>query len=363
MSGSTFGTIFRVTTAGESHGPANVVIVDGVPAGLELAAPDLTQELMRRRPGQSHIVSQRKEPDTPEILSGVFEGKTTGTPIAVLVRNQDQKSRDYDAIKNVYRPGHADYTFDAKFGRRDYRGGGRASARETVSRVVAGAIGKKLLRTAGVEIVGFVKQVGEVCAKVNHDVTLEEVERSVVRCPDESASARMEALIQKVRGEGDSIGGVAEFIARGVPRGLGEPVFDKLRADLGKALLSLPAVMGIEFGSGFSAATMRGSEHNDVFRLAAPSDDIPTLSTTTNHHGGMLGGISSGMPIVVRTVVKATSSIPKTQNTIDTLGQRAELSVRGRHDPCLLPRFIPMGEAMMAITLADHLLRSRSARM
>ena len=294
MPGSSFGRAFRVTTAGESHGPANVVIIDGCPPGLPLCEDDIVPDLERRRPGQSKIVTQRKEPDAPEILSGVFEGETTGTPIAMIVRNEDQRSRDYTNIKDVYRPGHADYTFDAKFGRRDYRGGGRSSARETVARVAAGAVAKKLLRHAfGGEVLGYVTQIGDIEATVPSTVTLQQVETlpdgepNIVRCPDPAAAARMVTLIAKMRKDQDSIGGVAEIVARNVPAGLGEPVFDKLKADLGKALFSLPAVMGVEYGTGFAVATARGSQNNDPFETDAEG----RVRTRSNRHGGMLGGI------------------------------------------------------------------------
>jgi chorismate synthase len=365
MGGSVFGHSFRVSTAGESHGPGNVVIVDGCPAGLELSAEDLVPDLERRRPGQSKIVTQRKEPDAPEILSGVFEGKTTGTPIAILVRNEDQKSKDYSAIAEVYRPGHADYSFDAKYGARDYRGGGRSSARETVARVAAGAIAKKLLaRCCGAEVVGYVTQVGDIEATIEGAVTLEQVETlpdgspNIVRCPDPEAAAKMVELIGAMRKQQDSIGGVAEVVARGVPAGLGEPVFDKLKADLAKALFSLPAVLGVEYGSGFGCATMRGSEHNDVFTTEGEK-----VVTESNRHGGMLGGISTGMPIVLRAAVKPTSSLPQPQRTIKKDGEATTVQTFGRHDPCLLPRFVPMAEAMVALVLADHLLRARSQRL
>ncbi|MBX3250703.1 MAG: chorismate synthase [Myxococcales bacterium] len=364
MAGSTFGVAFRVTTAGESHGPGNVVIVDGCPPGIPLTASDLQVDLDRRRPGQSKIVTQRKEADQAEILSGVFEGETTGTPIAVLVRNEDQKSRDYADIADKYRPGHADYTFDAKFGRRDYRGGGRSSARETVARVAAGAIAKRLIATSfGGEVVGYVVQVGDVVAKVPATVSLDQVERlpdgspNIARCPDPEAAAKMVALIEAVRKDQDSIGGTAEIVATGVPAGLGEPVFDKLKADLAKALFSLPAVLGVEYGAGFGVARMRGSENNDAF--VAEGDAI---TTTSNRHGGMLGGISSGMPIVLRAAVKPTSSLPREQPTVTSSGEPTTIRTRGRHDPCLLPRFVPMAEAMVAMTLADHWLRWRAIR-
>ena len=362
MAGNSFGQAFVVTTAGESHGPANVVIIDGCPAGIALSEADLKHDLDRRRPGQSKIVTQRKEADAPEILSGVFEGKTTGTPIAILVRNQDQRSKDYDDIKHLYRPGHADYSFDAKYGIRDYRGGGRSSARETVARVAAGAVAKKVIAEAfGATVVGCVVQVGNIVADVSTDVTEAEVETrpdgtpNIVRCPDPNAADAMIALIQNLRKDQDSVGGVAQIVAHNVPAGLGEPVFDKLKADLGKALLSLPAVLGVEYGVGFGCATMRGSEHNDVFTTDADG----RVRTETNRHGGMLGGISTGMPIVLRAAVKPTSSLPRTQRTITDAGEPAEIATKGRHDPCLLPRFVPMAEAMVALTLADHWLRHR----
>lgn len=361
--GSSFGQAFRVTTAGESHGPGNVVIVDGCPPGIELDADDLLVDLQRRRPGQSAIVSQRDEPDFPEILSGVFEGRTTGTAIAILVRNKDQKSRDYDDIKDVYRPGHADYTFDAKYGFRDYRGGGRSSARETVARVAAGVIAKKIIaRAFGGEVLGYVVRVGDIVADVPDDVTFEQIESNadgtpnIVRCPDPNAAAKMIELIREVRKNQDSIGGVAEIVARNVPPGLGEPVFDKLKADLGKALFSLPAVLGVEYGAGFAVAGMRGSENNDAF--VAPDG---VVQTETNRHGGMLGGISTGMPIVLRAAIKPTSSLPQPQKTVNRALEETTVSTKGRHDPCLLPRFVPMGEAMVAIVLADHWLRHRAS--
>jgi len=365
MPGSTFGQAFRVTTAGESHGPGNVVIIDGCPPDLPLSEEDIVPDLERRRPGQSKIVTQRKEADAPEILSGVFEGKTTGTPIAILVRNEDQRSRDYSNIKDVYRPGHADYTFDAKFGRRDYRGGGRSSARETVARVAAGAVAKKLIAHAfGGEVLGYVTQVGDIEATIPAVVTLDQVETlpdgepNIVRCPDPAAAARMVTLIEKMRKDQDSIGGVAEIVARNVPAGLGEPVFDKLKADLGKGLFSLPAVLGVEYGAGFAVATARGSENNDAFEIDAEG----TIRTRSNRHGGMLGGISSGMPIVLRAAIKPTSSLPRSQDTVTASGDATTIRTTGRHDPCLLPRFIPMGEAMVALVLADHWLRWRAIR-
>jgi chorismate synthase len=357
MPGNTFGEHFRVTTAGVSHGPGYLLIVDGCPPGLPLNEQDLLPDLRRRRPGQSKIVSQRDEPDFPEIWSGVFEGQTDGTPIGILFRNTDSKSQDYADIKDKYRPGHADFTFDAKFGIRDYRGGGRSSARETVCRVAAGAIAKKLLAQHGIRVIGYVKQIGDVVAAIADPtaVTLKDVESTAVRCPDPAAAARMIELIEEVRKERDSIGGISELVATGVPAGLGEPVFDKLKADLGKALLSLPAVLAFEYGVGFAVATARGSQNNDAF--------IPKggkIGMETNRHGGMLGGISSGEPIICRVAVKPTSSLPQPQRTVTRAGEPTEIVTRGRHDPCLLPRFVVMGEAMVAITLIDHLLRQKA---
>ncbi|MHC4995534.1 MAG: chorismate synthase [Planctomycetota bacterium] len=360
MAGNSFGQLFRITTAGESHGPGNVVIVDGVPAGMGLSVDDLRPDLARRRPGQSKLVTQRQEPDEPEILSGVFEGRTTGTSIAILVRNTDQRSHDYSDIMDKYRPGHADYTFDAKYGFRDYRGGGRSSARETTARVAAGAIAKKLLAERyGVSVLGYVTQVGDVKASIPDPaaVTLEGVEASPTRCPDPVAAEKMIELIERVRNEEDSIGGVSELVATGVPAGWGEPVFDKLKADLGKAMFSLPAVLGVEYGAGFGVATARGSENNDIF--VSSGDGV---TTKTNRHGGMLGGISSGLPIVLRCAIKPTSSLSREQDTVTRNGEPTTIRTKGRHDPCLLPRFAPMGEAMMAIVLADHALRQKAQK-
>jgi chorismate synthase len=358
MAGNSFGEMFRVTTAGVSHGPGYVAIIDGCPPGLPLGLEDLLPDLRRRRPGQSKIVTQRDEEDVPEILSGVFEGKTDGTSIGILFRNTDQRSQDYSDIKDKFRPGHADFTFDAKFGFRDYRGGGRSSARETLCRVAAGAIAKKILAQEGARILGYVKQVGDVQAVIADPsaVTLEQVEANPVRCPDAAKAAAMIALIEEVRKDQDSIGGICEMVATGVPPGLGEPVFDKLKADLAKALLSLPAVMGFEYGAGFAVATARGSANNDPF----VRKDGGKIGTSSNRHGGMLGGISSGEPIVCRVAIKPTSSLPQPQRTVTRAGEPTEISTRGRHDPCLLPRFVPMGEAMMALVLVDHWLRHRA---
>ena len=366
MPGNSFGQALRLSTAGESHGPANVCILDGVPPGIPLTVDDLLVDLDRRRPGQSRIVTQRQESDTPQILAGVFDGLTTGTSLAILIPNEDQRSRDYDDIKDLYRPGHADFTFDAKYGRRDYRGGGRSSARETNVRVAAGAVAKKILEHAcDGRVVGYVVQVGDIRAEIADPsaVTLAEVEKladgspNIVRCPDHAAAARMVELIDSVRKQQDSIGGLAEIVATNIPAGLGEPVFDKLKADLAKAMLSLPAVTAFEYGAGMAVVTARGSENNDVFEAEGER-----VRTRTNRHGGMLGGISSGMPIVLRAAVKPTSSLPLEQETVTREGDAATIRTKGRHDPCLLPRFVPMAEAMVALVLADHLLRWRAQR-
>jgi chorismate synthase len=360
MPGNTFGKLFRITTAGESHGPGNVVIIDGIPPGIPLKSGDLQYDLDRRKPGQSRVTTQRKESDEAEILSGVFDGKTTGTSVAILIRNEDQKSKDYSDIKDKYRPGHADFTYDAKYGFRDYRGGGRSSARETNVRVAAGAVAKKLLKSHyGVEIVGYVKQIGHLVANIPapEKVTLEQVESNIVRCPDSALAEEMIDLIDTVRKDLDSVGGTSEIVAVGVPPGWGEPVFDKLKADLAKAMMSIPAVLGFEYGAGFQVASSKGSENNDIFY-----EEDGEIKTKTNRHGGILGGISTGMPIVVRCAVKPTSSLAREQQSVNDKGKEVNLRTTGRHDPCLVPRFVPIGEAMMAITLADHALRQETVR-
>lgn len=370
MAGNSFGQAFRITTAGESHGPGNVVIIDGVPPGIPISVEDLLVDLNRRKPGQSKIVTQRKEADHPEIIAGVFEGVTTGTSLAILIRNEDQRSKDYSDIKDKYRPGHADYTYDAKYGFRDYRGGGRSSARETNVRVAAGVVAKKILEAAfGGRVVGYVKQVGDLRAQIEDPaaVTADQVEKlangelNPVRCPDHEVANQMIELIDQVRKEGDSIGGVAEVVAINVPAGLGEPVFDKLKADIAKALFSIPAVLGVEYGSGFACATMRGSENNDHFVTGESSEEeTPVITTDSNRHGGSLGGISTGQPVVFRAAVKPTSSLLIEQPTVTKQGEPTSIKTKGRHDPCLLPRFVPIAEAMIAITLADHWLRWRA---
>jgi chorismate synthase len=354
--GNTFGRIFRVTTFGESHGPAVGVVVDGCPPRLPLRLEDVQRELDRRRPGQSHLVSQRKETDQVEILSGVLDDQTLGTPIAMLVRNVDARGKDYDEIKRAYRPSHADFTYQAKFGIRAVAGGGRASARETVGRVAAGAVAQALLDTLGCTVVAWVDEVADVVAAVDATaVTVGDVEQNIVRCPDAAAAATMIARIEAARKDGDSLGGVVRAVARGVPVGLGEPVFDRLDADLAKAMVSLPAVKGFEVGSGFAGTRMTGSGHNDPFY---PADG--RIRTRTNHSGGIQGGISNGEDVTVRVAFKPTATIMRPQETVDEQGQPTVLEPKGRHDPCVLPRAVPIVEAMFRLVLADHYLRQRA---
>ena len=356
--GNTFGRLFRVTTFGESHGPALGAVVDGCPPRLPLAREDIQAELDRRRPGQSKITTTRKEADQVEILSGVWEGQTLGTPIALLVRNQDARSDHYDHLRDVYRPSHADYTYEARYGIRDWRGGGRASARETAARVAAGSVAAVVLRElAGAEVVAYVRRLAGIDATVDPEtVRREDVEATLVRTPDASVADAMTDAIQAARRDGDSVGGVVEVVARGVPAGLGAPVFDRLHADLAHALMSLPATRGFEIGSGFAAGDMRGSQHNDPF---AVDDEDGSVHTTSNRSGGIQGGISNGAPIVVRVVFKPPSTIAKAQQTVTTDRQPTTLRARGRHDPCVLPRAVPIVEAMVRLVLADHLLRWR----
>ena len=355
MSGSSFGKIFKITTWGESHGDGVGVVVEGCPAGLPLKESDIQKDLDRRRTGQSKVTTTRKENDRIIIMSGVFKGKTTGTPIAMRVDNQDADSSKYELIKHLYRPGHADYTYDAKYGFRDYRGGGRSSARETVGRVAAGAIAKKLLARDKISVTGFTRQIGhQIAEKIN----FKEIEKNIVRCPDRKAAEKMVAAIMEARKNGDSLGGIVEVVAMGVPAGLGEPVFDRLDADLAKAVMSIPAVKGVEIGAGFQTATMTGSECNDVFVMKNKK-----VTTQTNNAGGILGGISNGMDVVVKLVVKPTSSINSEQETITQKGKKAKIRVEGRHDPCVAPRAVPIAEAMVALTLIDHLLRNKTARL
>ena len=356
--GSSTGQLFRISTFGESHGGAVGVVVDGCPPRMEISEQEIQRELDRRRPGQSRFTTPRLEEDRVEILSGVFEGRTLGTPIAMIVRNKDARPSAYEEMKDLYRPSHADYTYEAKYGIRDWQGGGRASARETIGRVAAGALARKLLREQfGAEVVGWVQQVHDVEAKVDASrVALAEVEASLVRCPDAAASAEMEKRIDAARDRGDSLGGVVECIARGVPAGLGEPVFDKLEADLAKALMSLPASKGFEIGSGFGGTRLTGSEHNDPF---VPGED-GRPHTTTNRSGGVQGGISNGEPIQLRVAFKPTATIRIEQDTVDREGRATKLAAQGRHDPCVLPRAVPIVEAMVCLVLADHWLRQRA---
>ncbi len=355
---SSFGNAFRITTFGESHGGAVGVVVDGCPPRLPLAIEEIQCDLDRRRPGQSQLTTPRQEPDEAEILSGVFEGTTLGSPIAIVVRNKDARPSAYEHMKDVYRPSHADYTTEAKYGVRNWQGGGRASARETVGRVAAGAIARKLLHTAaGVEVLAWVRRVHDIEAKLEPaGVTLEAVEANPVRCPDPAAAERMAAAIDEARERGDSLGGEVECVARSVPAGLGEPVFDKLEADMAKALLSLPASKGFEIGSGFAGTRMTGIEHNDPF---TPGED-GRPRTTSNRSGGVQGGISNGEPVVVRVAFKPTATISQAQQTVNATGEAVTLEAQGRHDPCVLPRAVPIVEAMVCLVLADHWLRQQT---
>ncbi|KXS41247.1 MAG: chorismate synthase [Methanolobus sp. T82-4] len=356
MPGNTFGHSFRITTWGESHGAAVGVVVDGVPAGLELTEADVQKELNRRRPGQSEVSTPRSESDTVEILSGVFEGMTTGTPISMLVRNKNANPGAYDYIRNIPRPGHADLFYMEKYGFRDHRGGGRSSGRETVGRVAGGAIAKKLLSSFGIEVLAHVIELGGVKAR---QVTVEEirdnVDRTVVRCADMEAAEKMLEQVRLAREEGDSIGGIVELIATGVPEGLGEPVFDKLDADIAGALMSIGAVKGVEVGAGFDCARMKGSQMNDAFVM----EDDGSVITETNNAGGIIGGFSTGMPLICRVAVKPTPSISKKQKTVDMSSmEEMDIEVRGRHDPTIPPRMVPVAESMLALVLADHMIRS-----
>lgn len=362
MAGNTFGKLFSLTTFGESHGVALGGIIDGCPAGLQLDFDFIQSELDRRRPGQSHIVTQRKESDTVEFLSGVFEGKTTGTSIGFIIRNENQKSKDYDHNVDVYRPSHADYTYDAKYGIRDHRGGGRSSARETACRVVAGAIAKLILKNQGVTITAYTSQVGDIkLLKSYKDLDLSKTETNIVRCPDELIADTMIQRIEQVRKAGDTIGGTISCVVTGVPVGLGEPVFDKLHADIGKAMLGINAVKGFEYGSGFEGVKLHGSEHNDAFLPPVIKGEKPV--TKTNHSGGIQGGISNGEDIYFKVAFKPVATIMIKQDTINAKGEAVEMTGRGRHDPCVLPRAVPIVEAMAALVLVDHLLRARTTKL
>ncbi len=373
--GSTIGTIFKITTWGESHGRAIGVVVDGCPAGLELSAADIQKLLDRRKPGQSKFTTQRSEGDEVEILSGVFEGKTTGTPISMVVWNKDQRSKDYSQIANCYRPGHADYTFDEKFGFRDYRGGGRSSARETIGRVAAGAIAEKFLEQLGIRLTAYTKSIGPVeIDKAKMD--LAEIANNKLCMPDREAASKAEAFLEEKMAEHDSVGGIVECVVSGLPTGLGEPVFEKLDANLAKAMLSIGAVKGFEIGDGFVAAKACGSENNDAFRMTTGGEDgVPAdcanrfnrgshrVEKVTNHSGGVLGGMSDGSDLVFRAAFKPTPSIAKAQATVNKSGEEMELVIHGRHDPVVVPRAVVVVEAMAAITIMDALLVSMTSRM
>jgi chorismate synthase len=356
--GNTFGQFFRVTTFGESHGGGIGVVIDGCPPKIDISEVEIQRELDRRRPGQSKITTQRKEEDRCEILSGLFAGKTLGTSISILVRNKDTRPEDYAEVAGKFRPSHADFTYEAKYGIRNWQGGGRASARETIGRVAGAAIARKVLRKfyPKIDIIAYVIQVHEIVAKVDRSkVKMADVDANTVRCPDAAAAKKMISLIEKTREAGDSLGGVIECVARNAPPGLGDPVFDKLEADLAKAMLSLPASKGFEIGSGFSAARMRGSEHNDPFEMRRGK-----IRTSTNYSGGIQGGISNGEEIYFRVAFKPTATIAREQSTVTASRERTKLAARGRHDPCVLPRAVPMVEAMAALVFCDHALRQRA---
>jgi len=349
MSGNTIGTLFRVTTWGESHGPAIGAVVDGCPPRIRLTEADIQKELDRRKPGDGEGRSPRREEDRVEILSGTFEGKTTGTPISLIIRNRDAASGDYDEIRDLFRPGHADITYQKKYGIRDHRGGGRASGRETAARVAAGAVARKVLDREGIEIVAYTRELGGIRAQ---GTARDRIDRNPLLCPDDEAARKMEARIEEARAAGDSLGGVVEILVRGCPAGLGEPVFDKIDADLAKALMGIGTVKGVEIGAGFEAARMTGSACNDP---------ITPEGCATNNAGGILGGITSGDEILIRAACKPISSIGREQQTVDIHGKPSILTVGGRHDVCVIPRIIPVCEAMVAVTLADHLLRQKGA--
>jgi len=350
MAGNSFGNFFKIMTFGESHGPMIGVVIDGLKPNIEIDISEIQKELDRRKPGQSSITTQRKESDIVQVISGIFEGKTTGTPICMIIKNEDYISKDYENIKEIFRPGHGGYTFLKKYGIYDYRGGGRTSGRETAARVAAGSVAKQLLQQRGVKILAYTKQIGEITIS-NFDEN--EIEKNSVRCPDKDAAKKMIELIESVKSEGDSIGGIIEIRVQGLPAGYGEPVFDKLEADFAKALMSIGAVRGFEIGSGFKSALMKGSECNDQFRINPATGEIETI---TNNSGGIQAGISNGQEILMRIAVKPTSSIYKKQKSVTYNGEEVEFQIKGRHDPCICPRIVPVAEAMVAIVLIDHIL-------
>jgi chorismate synthase len=358
---SSFGQIFRITTFGESHGGALGVVIDGCPPRMALDESDIQPDLDRRRPGQSKLTTQRQETDTVTILSGVFEGLTLGTAIGMVISNSDARPGAYEHMREVYRPSHADYSYQAKYGIRAWNGGGRASARETAARVAAGAVARKMLAlTTGIEVISWVESVGTIRGNINADVvSLDDVERSATRCPDPEAAAAIEGAIDQARKDGDSLGGVVRCVARNVPAGLGEPVMDKIDADLAKAMLSIPAAKGFEIGSGFAGTVMRGSEHNDAFAPGPNGEPVPE----TNRSGGVLGGITTGAPLDMRIAFKPTATINAQQRTVSTTGHEVLLAATGRHDPCVLPRAVPIVEAMTCLVLADHWLRQRTVNV
>jgi chorismate synthase len=364
MAGNTFGTLFRLTTFGESHGAAIGGILDGCPAGLEIDIEFIQKELQRRKPGQSYITTQRKEEDKVNFLSGIFEGKTTGHPIGFTIENTNQKSTDYEHIKDTFRPSHADFTYQEKYGIRDYRGGGRSSARETACRIVGGAIAKLYLNHLNISVQGYVSQVGPIKLEKSYkDLDLTKTDESIIRCPDAATAYKMVSYIEDVRKDGDTIGGIVSCVVKGTPIGLGEPVFDKLHADLGKAMLSINAVKGFEYGEGFNSVNFKGSEMNDVFLPFDSAQGDKKVRTLTNHSGGIQGGISNGEDIYFNVAFKPVATIMQDQQSIDKDGNETTIKGKGRHDPCVLPRAVPIVESMAALVLVDHILRNKTSKI
>ena len=364
MAGNTFGTLFKLTTFGESHGVALGGIIDGCPAGLEIDLEFVKSELQRRKPGQSHITTQRKEEDEVKFLSGIFEGKTTGHPIGFTIENTNQKSTDYEHIKDTFRPSHADYTYQEKYGMRDYRGGGRSSARETACRIVGGTIAKLYLKHLNVSIQAYVSQVGHIkLEKTYQELDLSKTEESIIRCPDAATAYKMVSYIEDIRKEGDTIGGIVSCVINGTPIGLGEPVFDKLHADLGKAMLSINAVKGFEYGEGFNSINFKGSELNDSFVSSSEVENNKKITTSTNHSGGIQGGISNGQDIYFNVAFKPVATIMQDQQSVNKDGIETVVKGKGRHDPCVLPRAVPIVESMAALVIADAILRNKTSKI